>query len=706
MKFDKKIEPWILDLGIIFSLTFTLVVVWFNFIFNIFSTDWNIPIADFGSDFLPLFFQFKSLIKGDWGLFQGIQSQRLGYPFGADWIDYPMNHSLYHFIIKFLSLFNQNWAVVFNLYWFFTYFLSAFTFALVSRMLGIKIEFSIVLGILYSFLPHHLFRLGHLWLASYFMVPFQVYFLLLLAKNDPTLFSGSLLDRKKQIFNVLILIVSAWTGIYYLFFFCVSASAVAIIASIGFKSYRPIKNYFIIILISVLSLLIDSIPYIIKNIKLGNNGLAFQRHFPEAEYYGLKLIHLLLPHPMHRIDFFKQWTQLYNSMAPLITENHTISLGLLGGFGFLISLIGIFLRGKNRIFPSKEFGELNVFFFFLGTIGGFGALIAFFAIPEIRAYNRIVVFISCVSLFSLGKAMSNTFKSSSGLKSISLAFFLLIFGFYDQISPQMRAIQPISSHREFISFYNKVELIVGEEPVLQLPVIDFPDGTSYNNFGEYESLRPYLFTEKVRLSFGNVLGRYPNSWLQNKSFRIEEKEMLRDLKSVGFRYLLLSKRAYVDNGSRIQEILESFLGKPVLENDSKDVALYSLEFNNDSSDRVGYKEEFKKELTFAYGLGIFFNDTPIIGKIARIPTLSPILLFNPRDSSVFISFQFKSGYSDSNQRIKMNYQGKWYEFLKAVDSEKLEAKFNVPPGRSEIYLQSSGGETRIMDIRMIEGKEE
>ncbi len=187
--------------------------------------DFSVPAADGGNDSLPIFFQIKTMITGESFPFMGLQSPRLGFPFGADWNDYPMNHSLFYSIIWLIGIFSKNWAVVFNIYWISTFILSALSFAFVGKRLKLRTDVAFALSILFSFMPFHFNRIGHIWLASYFMVPFQILVLLQIWDKDSIFFSnkpkeGSFWDKnEKKIITVFTLFLSGWAGIYYVFFF-------------------------------------------------------------------------------------------------------------------------------------------------------------------------------------------------------------------------------------------------------------------------------------------------------------------------------------------------------------------------------------------------------------------------------------------------------------------------------------------------------
>ncbi len=99
---------------------------------------------------------------------------------------------------------------------------------------------------------------------------------------------------------------------------------------------------------------------------------------------------------------------VYN-LRPLINENDHVSLGFAGRSALWASCGGFSFENRRRIAWAEpgtagllhHLSILNVAGLLFGTIGGLGSLVAFFGLPQIRAYNRIGVFLSFFALFAL-----------------------------------------------------------------------------------------------------------------------------------------------------------------------------------------------------------------------------------------------------------------------------------------------------------------
>src|SRR4030095_5703137 len=136
----------------------------------------------------------------------------------------------------------------------------------------------------------------------------------------------------------------------------------------------------------------------------------------------------------------------------------------------------------------------------LGTIGGLGSLVAFFGLPQVRAYNRVSIFIAFFSLFAVALGLdrfNQRYLQSNVKQALFGAVLGLIFaiGLLDQISPRF-----LPDYRraedEFMSdevFVKKIESALGPgSMVFQLPVVSFPENPKVHRLNDYDLVRGYL----------------------------------------------------------------------------------------------------------------------------------------------------------------------------------------------------------------------
>ncbi len=83
-----------------------------------------------------------------------------------------------------------------------------------------------------------------------------------------------------------------------------------------------------------------------------------------------------------------------------------------------------------------------------------------------------------------------------------------------------------------------------------LPVLDFPEGGSVRGMPDYDHFRSYLFTSRVRYSYGSDKGRSREEWQRRVETMVPSKMVAR-LEEYGFSGILVDRRAYPDGGERL-----------------------------------------------------------------------------------------------------------------------------------------------------------
>ena len=97
-------------------------------------------------------------------------NHRLGAPFGSDPSDYPLSEAANVLMVKLIAFFSDDWVVVINRFYLLSFFSVALASFLVLRSFGVDAIWAVTASVLFTFLPYHFMRLGHLLLASYFTV--------------------------------------------------------------------------------------------------------------------------------------------------------------------------------------------------------------------------------------------------------------------------------------------------------------------------------------------------------------------------------------------------------------------------------------------------------------------------------------------------------------------------------------------------------
>lgn len=527
--------------------------------YKLWRVDLRIPL--FYSDGDCLFSLLTIKRSMHWGNF--FNNSYLGAPFVGEFYDFPVFagewlNVLYYKL--FANIFND--AVMgMNVGYLSMFPITAAISYQVMHKLGCNTVFSILGSVTYTFLPYRLLRnVQHLFLSTYYQVPLIVLLLFWLLYDKKFLKLGkNFFCYKRNWYGIFILVVVAQTGIYYAFFSAFFICIVAIYKIINTKEIKCVVNNVCAIVILCITIIIGSLPFIFYQVTYGENTLSPIRNSIEAEIYGLKFARLFIPNNDHGFSILESLKEKAAN-APLPGEG-TEYLGLMGILGLIILLLCLFctntLKTHEKVQKILILSRLNIFGIMLGTIGGFGSLFAMIISPQIRAYNRISVFISFFSLLAIG-LMLTWLQEKGKIKKfvILVAFFLYVIGCVEQISnvPYSQNISEVS-YKSDEKFIKKIEERVTENAMIYQWVYQpFPENPPINNMGDYASVRGYLHSDTLRWSYGGYKGRKSDLW--NKDLATKSiTERINIISNVGF------EGVYIDTCAYEEEELEELLNK-------------------------------------------------------------------------------------------------------------------------------------------------
>lgn len=553
-----------------------ILLIW---ILKLWEADLKIPFG-YSGDLLTNGMLVKGMIDNGWYL----NNYFVGMPMGLHMQDYPMADNFHFMIMKIISLFSSNWVVTVNLYFLLTFPLATITSLITLRQFKISYPVSVVISLLFTFLPYHFFRgTAHLYLASYYMIPLIVMVILwcfrenqMLIRNDETSGKKKLdLRSPKLIISVLISLLAASTGVYYAFFAVFFLVLTGLIGYINKRTFQPLLISGVLAAIISLGLLINISPSLIYKYKYGINQEVGERGFNESEIYGLKITQMLLPVPGHRISALSDIAYKYINLAPLVTENHTAALGITGSIGFVV-LLGLLFYNAS-VDELSLLSLLNISAVLLGTIGGFGTVFAMTVSPQIRAYNRISVYIAFFSLFAVAILLQRIKIKYLKTGLVKAWFYILLVlilsvGILDQTTESF-SIDNAQIKEEFENdrnFISKVEAILPQNSrVFQMPYVPFPENPPVNKMGDYELFKAYLHSRTLRWSYGTMKGREGDVW-QKQVSGMPADNMVKQLSTAGFNGIYIDRYGYTDMAAGIEEKLVEILGtKPIISTNNR-----------------------------------------------------------------------------------------------------------------------------------------
>ena len=512
--------------------------------------DWTWPV--FGPHTPDLWFHsmlVKGMLDNGWYL----SNPYLGAPAGSALQDFTYSPNLHMAAMKLLSLFSSDYARIFNFYFLLTWPLTAIAALYSFRRLGASPAPALLASLLFTCLPFHFTRgQGHLMYASYYLVPLACLVLVWVANNQMT--------RGRMLASVAICALISFDLPYYSFF------TVLLLAAAALCAWR-VKPAAVLIGVILAASLVNLSPSLLYRLEHGRNPAALARGAAGSEVFGLKIAQLLLPLTGHRVAALAALKNTYNVQAPLVNENDSATLGLIGSVGFLL-LIGRLFRGR-----ADTISRLNLAALLVGTLGGFGALLAFTVFPVIRGYNRISVPIAWFCLLAVALAISEYVRRPAA--SWALCAALLLFGVWDQTSPRMiPAYAAISREmRSDDAFVKRLEAsLPAGAMIFQLPYQPFPEAAPVADMSDYSLLKGYLHSRRLRWSYGAIKGRPEAEW-QSEVSGLPVPQMTEQLVLKGFDGLYIDRAGYADRGRKLEAELQ--LGAPV-ESGNRRLAFYPL----------------------------------------------------------------------------------------------------------------------------------
>jgi phosphoglycerol transferase len=353
-------------------------------------------------------------------------------------------------------------------------------------------------------------------------------------------------------------------GLNYIYFAFFGAFVIAVGTAVGALRARSWS------LVAVGGLCVAAVGLAIA-LNLVPNAIAWEaygeplgvRHVPaEAEYYGLKIRHLIGPAPEHWFPPLRAWAEAERAAEfPYETENIRATLGIVATTGFVWLLVTLVLS------PNGESGERRrlvraaavvvIAIVLLATVGGFGSLFSLLVTPDIRAYNRISPFIAFLALVVVAFWIDRAWARKPKIQ-VGVAIAVVAIGLADQLP----ALSPRrADHAAIAQVFGRTQAFVAllearlprDAMVYQLPVRPYPRDPGLETLGVYDQFRPYLSSRQLRWSYPSLTVKQINR--ERAISAVEESDLPRYLARQGFSAILISRAGYRDRGRQLEDAL-------------------------------------------------------------------------------------------------------------------------------------------------------
>jgi phosphoglycerol transferase len=218
---------------------------------------------------------------------------------------------------------------------------------------------------------------------------------------------------------------------------------------------------------------------------------------------------------------------------------------------------------------------LTVVAFLVATLGGLSTLISA-AVPVLRAWNRLSIFIAFFALLAVGLLL-DALRARLPAVGLAVVAAALVLGFLDQTSDRLA---PAYGATEAVwnsdrSFVRSIESRLADNAmVYQLPYMPFPEAGTIQRISDYDQVKPYLHSSRLRWSYGAMRGR-PADWAAR--FRNAPlSELLPELRQRGVRGIEIDRFGYLDNGVAVEADLRRRLGEDPLVSGDRRLSFFEL----------------------------------------------------------------------------------------------------------------------------------
>lgn len=544
---------------------------------RIWHLDFNVTLPTGGDDYLGL-----STIKSikEFG-FSGLWfNPRIGAPEISSLIDVPfMDYAMVIIVWVACRVASSASAALYIVY-ILSFPLAAICMNFLLNVLTSNRLLNNTLSLIFALTPYHFLRnTGHISLTLFYILPIGIYLAIMVYKEE---FSGGVPNsiKKNWLRRSLFYFMIFWCGIsniYYSFFIMLVILIAMIFKMIEKNSFKPMLNEARVFYGMAVVFLMGIAPKIVYGIMRGGNELAGKRGPSETEIYSLKLIQMLVPPSYSKVGFLKNIFNSYSNNGFNINENACASLGAVGSIGFLV-LCGWFIlryvrktKADSRILSLLAMFAVSLVLYC--SAGGFGTIFSYLITPELRGLNRVSIMILCISLAALAIIVADLVEKRSKLLSWIICLFAISLTLVYDV-PAMNAVNIQDGvkiqHSNDQEFFGKIENeLQSDEMVYQIPMVEFPEMPPVNNMADYALLKAYVYTDKIRWSYGGVKGRETvatDLFIDNGI----GNQFLDGIIQNGYSGIYIDTSGYEDGGIAVNNYYHETLGlDPIVSKDSR-----------------------------------------------------------------------------------------------------------------------------------------
>lgn len=540
-----SLSPLKKALTILVLLTLT-ALAWLVGTGNWAPANWSQPSAYLEvqkSDVIGMLATFRAAKDGHYVPLMDKSVPELGAPSSANWSDIPTIEEVPMYLTGILARVTGIFVAL-NIKLLLAHLLAALAFYGVARYFRCQKIWAFVGGLAYGLAPfifgqspHHSI-VAYVWHLPLFLVVWDW------VATEPGLRIGT----RKFWCAVAIAFITSLQNIYFTNIFCQLVLLGGVILFLRGRSRPALYAVGALIFVVFAGFSLMMVDTWVYHFQSGANPASIVRPYKWLEVYGLKIVDFFIPPIDHLSASFRAFASKHRTES--ILQDEGSYLGLVGIASLLLlggtTAWNVITRRKSPI-PLPAWQGMWVLVMF--TTGGLNALAGSFGFTMFRASYRYSIVILAIVLLYAARWLSAT-RFLRGRFGVYAAVATTLIILWDQIpSPPSRgernvvAIQ-MDSDQKFVAAME--EALPEGSMIFQLPIMDFPE-SPVPGLTPYEHLRPYLYSQHLRFSFGAVKGRPDSAW-QETLADSDLKTAVALIAKKGFAALYINRKGFPDQG--------------------------------------------------------------------------------------------------------------------------------------------------------------
>jgi hypothetical protein len=430
--------------------------------------------------------------------------------------------------------------------------LAALSFYAVSRYFRARPEWALLGALSFALSPYLFFRsLSHITLTFYWPVPLAILVVAWAFGRRELRFRSARFAAAAAI-----AVVAGFHNIYYAALFTQFLALAALVRGITGRRPGAMLAPLALPLLVVAAVVVDN-ANVAWAAGHGGSTDSLARPYGNLERFALKPIELVLPIANPGLAPWAPLGRAYVAGALYRGEMGSAYLGLAGVAALLwlaaAGTLGQLRRPRAAVPPALL---AIAFILAVSVVGGLNSLMGTLGFVFLRATSRYSIWILALSLlWAVGRVSRSRLARRRGAPLVALiaATLALVDQLprYSDSAASGRAARVASD----ATFVRSLEAALPDRAMLfQLPVVPFPEGPRVLAATDYEHLRPYLHSKRLRFSYGSDKGDPRDAW-QARAAGLEAEPLADALERIGFAGLLVNRKAYADGAAELRERL-------------------------------------------------------------------------------------------------------------------------------------------------------